>query len=246
MKKNGKRKGVSRRDFLKGLGRGAVGAAAISTGLLKPVRLEAAETKGAAKKGGASMPVKVRSGIKEDSAEVKGLNEILSKAILPDFQPHAGQEEILVNCRLNLTERKDPAPVWYGWVESPGLQKRSKRTGPPPKLIGSTHLSPIYSRVLTTRPRDTVHEVDYTSQDVRDAEKTPNAFKHDTTLGVHHRRFIAIVVGNQCVGTLTVGFPKPPSNDLQLKHELRFWAQNPKSKLVEYVKNTFTMGGPKV
>jgi len=41
MERRPKEKGVSRRDFLKGLGGGAVGAAAVSTGLLNPGRADA-------------------------------------------------------------------------------------------------------------------------------------------------------------------------------------------------------------
>ncbi len=41
MEKRPKGKGVSRRDFLKGLSGGAVGAAAVSTGLLNPGRADA-------------------------------------------------------------------------------------------------------------------------------------------------------------------------------------------------------------
>lgn len=40
MDEEGKRKGVSRRDFLKGLGGGAIGTAVISTGLLDPSKAE--------------------------------------------------------------------------------------------------------------------------------------------------------------------------------------------------------------
>lgn len=44
MEEEGKGKGVSRRDFLKGLGGGALGTAVISTGLLDPGKVEAYPT----------------------------------------------------------------------------------------------------------------------------------------------------------------------------------------------------------
>lgn len=238
MKKNGKRKGVSRRDFLRGLGAGAVSTAVISTGLLKPVRAEGASA------GGAAV---IRPQVSAGAPEVGELQKVLEDSVLPGIQKVAGQGEVLVTCRLNETGAEHPHPVWYGWVESKALDQRSKHKGkPPPKLIGTTNPSPIYTMCLTHPQRDYVHEIDYSKPAVVNAHKTGKAFRLDVTLGLNHRRFVAIVANNRRIGTLTVGFPKPAADENKLRQTLLDLAQQPTSPLVQHLQSHFKLGGPQI
>lgn len=238
MKKNGKRKGVSRRDFLKGLGAGAVSTAVVSTGLLKPVRAEGASA------GGAAV---IRPQVSADAPEVQGLQNVLKKDVLQKIRQVAGQDEVLVTCRLNETGAEHPHPVWYGWVESDALDQRSKHQDkPPPKLIGTTNVSPIYTRCLTHPQRDYVHEIDYSRPGRIGAEKTQGARKWDVRLKLNHRRFVAIVADNRRVGTLTVGFPKPAADENKLRQTLLDLAQQPTSPLVQHLQSNFKLGGPQI
>lgn len=243
MKKKAKKgRGVSRREFLKGLGGGAVGAAVISAGLLKPDRAE-----------GVSAAGPVRRKVSAQSKEVKVLEDFLAKDVLPDIQKVAGQEEVLITCRLNEPDKKYPAPTSYAWVESPKLADRRKsekkiKGDPHSRFIGSTHNSPIYTRCLTHNTnRAYVHEIDYSKPGRESAEKTPGAQKLDTAMGLNHRRFVAIIAKNQRVGTLTAGFPKPPANNDELKKRLVFLAQNDQSLLVQHLlKSGIGLGGPEI
>lgn len=241
MKKNEKRKGVSRRDFLKGFGGGAVGTAVISAGLLKPDRAESQSAGGPVQR-------------KVSAKEVEALEKVLGgKDILQDIQKVAGQEEVLITCRLNEPDKKYPAPTSYAWVESKKLSDRRKSEkkiagDPHDRFIGSTNNSPIYTRCLTHNTnRAYVHEIDYSKPGRQAAEKTQGSLKLDTTLGLNHRRFVAIIAKNQRAGTLTVGFPKPPANNDELKKRLVYLAQNDQSPLVQHLLTSgIKLGGPEI
>lgn len=238
MKKNGKRKGVSRRDFLKGLGGGAVTTAVISAGLLEPNRAEGAS---------AGRLVPVRPSVSVNARQVQGLKDVLAKRLLPEIEKVAGQNEVLVTCRLNETDKEYPAPVWYGWVESKALDQRSAHQGnPPDPLIGTANVSPIYSRCLTHPQVDYVHEIDYSKPGRVGAEKTAQALRHDVDLGLNHRRFVAILANKRRVGTLTVGYTKPIADENKLRQTLINLAQKPTSPLVQYLQSNLRLGGPQI
>jgi len=238
MRKNGKRKGVSRRDFLKGLGAGAVGAAVISTRLLEPFQAAGAS---------AAQLADVRAGVRVDATAVQALQGVLRDQVLKDIISASGvtDPEVLVNCRLNITGRKDAAPVWYGWVESDRLQKESGRGGrPPARLIGSDRLSRVYEESYqnpkTVRGRN--YPADAAKEKVPDQRGKP-AFSIDVRLGLNWRRYICVKAGGLKAGTLTVGFAGAPAKAKGVEDRLKFWAQDPKSALVKLLEGTFNLGG---
>ena len=188
------------------------------------------------------------------SKEVQELEKVLAKDVLPDIQKVAGQEEILVTCRLNDPEKKYPAPTSYAWVESQKLEERrksEKKGDLRGRFIGGTHDSPIYTRCLThNTDRSYVHEIDYSKPDRERAEKTPGALKLDVMLRLHHRRYVAIIASSRRIGTLTVGFSNPPANKDELKKRLVYLAQNEQSPVVQYLldfkKSGIKVGGPEI
>ena len=192
------------------------------------------------------MPVNVTPGINWGMKEVKELANVIRTAILPAMQNAIGQEVILVNSRLNETNVAYPSPVWAAWVGSPKLKYVGGYGDEPPDgLIGSTHLSPIYTKCLTWPQRDFVHELNYSDVRVRAAEKTQGAFQHDVNLGLNYRRYVCIVVDGRRIGTLTVGFKNAPGDDDKVKNELRSWAKaNP--QLIDFLRSSFNLSGPQI
>jgi len=236
MKKQGKGKGVSRREFLKELGAGAAAAAVISEKLLDPYTVEAATAKSI---------VAVRSKVSESAPEVKGLQSVLQN-FLPDILKASGGGDsgVLLNCRLNITGESTPKPVWYGWVESKELQKISKCSSPPTNLIGGDRLSNIYKECFDNpgEVRRRKYPDDASKEKVPDQKGNP-AFSIDARYGLNWRRYILINAGGVKSGTTTIGFRSEPKNPADVEARLKYLATDANSDLVKYLEKTFTLKG---
>jgi hypothetical protein len=237
MKKQGKRKAVSRREFLKELGASAVGAAVISEKLLGPYTVEAATGKSI---------VAVHSGVSESAAEVKGLQSLLQSLLTEIISASGnGDSGVLLNCRLNVTSESKAAPVWYGWVESKGLQKLSKRGGNlPANVIGGDRISNVYKECYDN-PGDVrrrKYPDDAKKEKVPD-EKGKPAFSIDARYRLNWRRYVLIKAGSIKMGTVTVGFRSEPKKPDDVEARLKYLATDANSPLVKYLENTFTLKG---
>lgn len=235
MKKQGKGKDVSRREFLKELGAGAVGAAVISEKLLEPYAVEAATAKSFA----------VRSKVSESSEEVKGLQSVLQNFLLDIVEASgSGDSGVLLNCRLNATGESKAAPVWYGWVESKELQKISKCSSPPTNLIGGDRVSNIYKECYENpgEVRRRKYPDDAKKDKVPD-EKGKPAFSIDARYGLNWRRYMLINAGRVKAGTVTIGFRSDPRNPAEVEARLKYLAMEASSPLVQYLEKTFTLKG---
>lgn len=138
-----------------------------------------------------------------------------------------------VTTRLNETGRKDPSPVFVGWVEHQDLiGKRLQRNEPDPGLFrfGDDHYSKIYEECLENP--SSVRKRDWHSDR---PEHTGKAF--DVKWGVMHRRSIAVKANGGYVGTLNAGFFSDPGN--KADKAMTQWAQDPGSELVRYLTGHF-------
>jgi len=229
MKKNGKIKGVSRRDFLKGLGAGAVGTAVISAGLLKPDRAESTSAR-------QKIPFSRRSPDIENHL----------KSVLGDIKRVAASALVLwVSCRLNRTGAKKPAPVFVGWVEDDvpdGARViRRGRGYPNPPIVthfGGTHLSQLYQECFKARVGEVVKKHWNGDKASPGSLELGRKYYEET-----HRRSIPIRIDKNYVGTLNVGFRGDPTPaDGQITPVLARWAQAD-SDLVQYIRDNLTVGG---
>lgn len=229
MKKNGKRKAVSRRDFLKGLAGGAVSTAVVSAGLLKPDRAKGATPK-------QKIPFPRRSPDTENHL----------KSVLGDIKRVAASAQVLwVSCRLNRTVAKKPAPVFAGWVEDDARDGardiRRKRGYPNPPIVthfGGTHLSQLYQECFKARVGEVVKKHWNGDKASPGSLELGRKYYEET-----HRRSIPIKIDKNYVGTLNVGFKGDPTPaDGQITPVLARWAQTD-SDLVKYIRDNLDVGG---
>lgn len=231
MKGEGKSSAVSRRDFLKGLGGGAVSTAVISSSLLN------------SNSGVAHAAAPTRKNIPADITldafgAIRGhLLEILKVT-----------GAAVVNVRLNKTGIAAPAPVFVGWVEDDTLKKRrGGRNEPDPGFsrLGDTITSQEYTDTLAAQ--GTILERDWC---VSLDQKSPDQKALLPRAGVMYQKLIGIIVQEgsvrRCVGALNVGFRRRPDAQTMQKAEklIRHWAQDQGSKLVASLKQNFEFGGP--
>jgi hypothetical protein len=222
VEKKGKRTGVSRRDFLKGLGGGAVGTAIVSAGLLKPDRVEGASPR-------SQIPFPRNSQYFTDI-------ENHLRSVLGAIKGVAGRAEVLwVSCRLNKTGAQGPEPVFAGWVEGDAARgKRFKRGYPNPPIdthFGGLHVSDLY-RACFKAPVGEVVKKHWNGDKASPGSLELGRKYYEET----HRRSMPIKIDKDYVGTLNVGFSGDPAPvDQKIKTELQKWAQDSKSPLVTYL-----------
>ena len=225
-----KKEGVSRREFLKGVGGGAVGTAVIAAGLQNPISGVAFAA--------ATPDKKIPDDITQ--RDLKTIQAQLT-TILTELGP-TGVE--IVNMRLNETGKIDAAPVFVGWVESESVKNlRSRRR----------ESNPESSRILDDVPGGEYKEALEAKGTIRDRdwparlrEKSKQQKAQVPGAGILYQRLIGIVVKNRCVGTLNIGFPvKPPNQAIQEADKvITRWAKDPTSKLVAFLGTNFQLGGP--
>ena len=176
------------------------------------------------------------------------INGILGQ-FLAEVQKMTGAPEIFVNCRLNRSDQKTgPSPCCVGWVESYELKKKREAIGlddPAITRFLDNHLSPIYSECICNRTV-AVNARDYGKLKTIAAEKVVGSRAYDVILGQFYRRYACIIADGRRTGTVTIGSNKPPSDSATIEKELGDWAQgfNSKTRLIEYLKNNFDLGGP--
>jgi hypothetical protein len=150
--------------------------------------------------------------------------------VLKDLE---GMKGAWVTTRLNETGRKDPSPVFVGWVEHKDLiTKRVQRNEPDPGLFrfGDDHYSKIYEECLANP--GSVRRRDW---NVDKPELTGKTL--DIKAGVMHRRSIAVKANGGYVGTLNAGFFADPGD--KADGVMTRWAQNSGSELVKYLLGHF-------
>lgn len=138
-----------------------------------------------------------------------------------------------VTTRLNETGRKDPSPMFVGWVEHKDLEaKRIQRNEPDPGLFrfGDDHYSKIYEECLQNPG-----SVRKRNWNVDKPELTGKTL--DIKAGIMHRRSIAVKVDGGYVGTLNAGFFEDPGDTAD--STMNRWAQSPNSELVKYLQDHF-------
>jgi hypothetical protein len=238
--------GLSRRDFLKGVGGGAIGTAMVSTGLLSASSLEAAQ-KGL--KGKRKIPEEITQ---DDFKDIRQHLETVLKELTS-----GKTDAMIVNMRLNKTGTEDPAPVFVGWVEDETLKKlRVKRKEKDP---GSSRLKdtvPATEYTETLKAKGVIQERDWCAlKDGRAtlAEKSPQQKALVPRAGLMYQRLIGIVVQDgsvsRSVGTMNLAFPKKPADQLiqNADNIMKTWATNQeKSKLIQFLRDNFQLGGPTI
>ena len=191
---------------------------------------------------GAKIPADLTCTIRDE------INKIL-EVILDELQKLIGADELFVNCRLNRSDQKTgPSPFCVGWVESGGLKKKREAVGlddPAITRFLDNHLSPVYAECISDRTKS-VNSRDYGISKTIAAEKVVGSQGYDVALGQFYRRYACIITDGRRTGTITIGSNKAPSGSAKIEKELADWAQglSSKTRLVEYLKNTFDLGGP--
>src|SRR5262249_20712019 len=244
MTKKAEENEVSRRDFIKELGGGAIGAAIISTELLaRPVD--------AAQNG----KVDVHRNLKKNELggrwdAIRGYTE----AILKQF---SGLGAMQVNWRLNVSGKMDPQPIFIDWFAtrkiSEGLLGKS---GVKIADIGERRLGDWVTSVVYDQGLDQAG----TAIVVRDwmncslvKEKKVESQLLVQKAGLLYQKFIGILAREpegkkqrRRVGLLTVSFQTAPSNQQAVDDLMKklAWADNPKSDFVKYIEGNFVLGGP--
>lgn len=243
MEEKAKRGGVSRRDFLKGVGGGAISTAIISKDLLNPTPAEVYAQQVPSKPTRPKIP----GGITPD--DFKEIRDHLEKIL-----KEARAQE--VHLRLNETEEKKcAAPVFVGWVESDDLRKqREAKNHPDPGLyrFGDAVFSSIYVETFNkAKARVTVKQtltIKNWNQPQVLREKRSEEKALAPKAGVMHQRCMGIIAEQdkvkRLVGTLNVGFANEPKATLTVDGVMEKWA-GPKSGLVQYLQK-FEFGGPQV
>ena len=162
-----------------------------------------------------------------------------------------------VGSRLNKTDKVYPSPVFVGILEDAAMRAdREKRYEADPGVyrLLDDDFSVMYNRTVSD-PQGEFQGRDWNIESDR-YEKTLG----DPSLnrkGVKYQSFIAIRVheGQQkrSVGILSVGFNEKPEVHImkEVQNKMKYYAKNvkhdsqlPDSPLVEYLRETFELGGP--
>jgi hypothetical protein len=245
----GKGTEISRRDFIKDLGSGTIGAAIISTQLAGPSRV-----------GAASSPlvesplveIKARPPLKDLWDKWNGIRQT-TQTILDAFAKNAGNVGAKqVNWRLNESGTTDKVPVFIDWLAMPDvMQNFAKVSGINPLdwgryRLGDGIISEVYKGAVGNPP-----QLIYRDQKLK-KEKTAASLELVMKAGLNYQKFIGIIATQngkkRCVGALTVSFAGTP-NDLgkvdQKMKEWAGWTDGP-SPLVNYITQNFVLGGPDI
>ena len=244
----GNPKEVSRRDFIKDLGGGAIGAAIVSTHILDPMLVEAATAKFSIKAG---MKVQQLGGRWKEIRKV-------SETILKEFEDLGAKQ---VNWRLNESNTVDKKPVFIDWLATKDITDRlAEKSGV--KDYGEYRLGdPVPSRVydegLDRVGRDIVERNWECAQLLK--EKRVESKLLVQKAGLMHQKFVGIIAEQEgkrrCVGLLTISFEMRPTMSDDVNARMKQWAawpkdlklrERPKSVLVEFIERSLVLGGPVV
>jgi hypothetical protein len=151
-----------------------------------------------------------------------------------------------VVARLNETGRKEPAPVFIGWVENDMRTRlRLSRNDPAPALLraGDTASSNTYEKCFYNGN----FERDWTKPE-HVQERRSNELCLSQKAGVNYLQVIRIEVADDNnhrlgVGVLGVGFSTKPEDPSKVDAILRKWAHTDNRELVPYLVRNFALGG---
>ena len=234
---------VTRRDFLKEVGGGAIGAAIISAGVLNPNAVESAQPPVPR----ASIP----SGINDTH---KGQIRTLLEQILNDSDLRAANV-VHVNLRLNVSDREQKLPLFIDWVGTATARSILAGQGLPPAprghRFGDSIRSAVYDAAVASPPQ--IIDRDWCEPGLL-AEKTAQSRLLGQRAGAMYQMFIGIKAEQdgqrRCVGLLTAGFPKKleGATKTAVEGKMKDWAgwTSAQKPLVDYIAKTFTHGGPKL
>jgi hypothetical protein len=244
MIKKAKGEEVSRRDFIKDLGGGAIGAAIISTELLAPRPVDAAAAKG-------KITLKDRMTAKQLGDKWGDIRKVTT-LVFKEFEGLGAKQ---VNWRLNLPGTKDKIPCWFDWLAVKDVTDRlAKRSGVKDYgeyRFGDTTPSTVYNEGLDKAGKDIV-ERDWGCDQLLKEKRVESRLLVQKA-GLMYQRFIGIISeqegSRRAVGLLTVSFEKKPSKLEDVDAKMKQWASWPgysKSKLVDFIEKNFFLGGPPV
>jgi hypothetical protein len=231
---------VTRRDFIKDIGSGAIGTALISAGVLTPQAVEAAQTAGAA-----------RAIIPKDLRPDPYLNEIRKRmeAFRDDLKSFG---VVHVNFRLNESETEKKVPFFVDWVGTAEAHSALSSQGLTLAQSGHRAGDPIRSAVYeeAVGPAPKIIDRDWCAPG-KLKEKAAQSQLLGQRAGAMYQMFIGIKASqdgkNRCVGLLTAGFPqKLDKTRKQVEDKLKEWAGWTKTQkdLVSYIAANFSLGGP--
>ena len=175
-----------------------------------------------------------------------------------------------LHMRLNESEKPWPLPIFVGWHEALNKNGRMQFNHPHPALwrFGDDVLSESTRKPLILPMRKATRhfstEIGVETWQKKELAKEPPTQRRET----YSRRALRLVIENEtprvpvngetgvfrcAVGTLVLGFEKPPAGDLLNKaHEImRAWALEKVAKtdpkrgaLIAWLKQEFDLGGP--
>ena len=142
-----------------------------------------------------------------------------------------------VSCRLNRSGEKEASPVFVGWVEdTEAINIRVKRQHPfaPVQIrFSDTHPSELYLECVRKGSGELVR------RDWGQEKASPGSQEIGKNFyGETHRRSVPVKINGGSVGTLNAAFQGDPAGeDKNIQNILLYWAQDPNSDLVDYIKN---------
>ncbi|HXV84511.1 MAG TPA: hypothetical protein VEG60_32070 [Candidatus Binatia bacterium] len=150
-----------------------------------------------------------------------------------------------VTSRLNYSNTEKAIPCWGGTVEDQSIQLL-RRFDAGRVRFGQSNRSKVYEQAVTD-DKGQIHERDWGQ---KLPEKSEDGYGPGQALGpkagCRYQLFIALRIkhdsGFQHVGSLTVAFEKEPDKNA-VGPVMQKWATDG-SPYVEYLKNTFNLGGP--
>src|SRR6185295_4824528 len=152
----------------------------------------------------------------------------------------------VVNMRLNETGTAQIAPVFVGWVESKKMaRKRQLSNKPDTGLYRFADAMRSKEYTDTVLAKGAIRERDWRRQI---SEKDHDQKKVLPTSGVNFQKLIGIMVQQKgvrrCVGSLNLGFEGKPSPGAARQAEkiMKYFATNPRSELIGFLKENFELG----
>jgi hypothetical protein len=189
--------------------------------------------------------------LRDIETELEAVQTARKQTYLDDEKPKE------LHIRLNESDKPWPFAVFVGWVESEDVRnKRQDWNHPHPGLqrFGHDVYSEIYGEAFRYAndpdPKNHFRYRDWGAGEI--LEKRSEEKATDPKSGNNFQTCLAIVIDDHAVGTLVVGFRQRPADELfeRTKQLLGEWAREPASSsrngLVEYLKNTFELGGPQL
>jgi len=234
---------VTRRDFLKDVGVGAIGTAVISAGLLNPNQVEEAQA--------AAGRLVIPKGI--TPSHLGEIRKHMVKFLEDSDLKAAGV--VQVNLRLNESGTEAKVPFFIDWVGTPATGSTLSKQGLPRAQSGDRFGDPIrsavYDEAVDSPPK--VTDRDW-CEPGKLKEKAAQSQLLALRAGAMYQMFIGIKAEQdgqrRCAGLLTAGFPKKldANKKKQVEDKMKDWAgwTSTQKFLVEYIAKTFTIGGPKL